>query len=129
MRAAGIRAHHAVLADVLRTSRIGRTTHRLLRAERFEIAHLNLARARLVGRLAATLAPESLRVVSTIRGLEARYERWTNRFDDATVVVSESVRRFLIERGIDAARIERIPNAIDLEALDRIPHDRHRLHN
>ena len=129
IRAVGIRVHVMPFSPTLfgRAESVARLT-RLLRAERFEIVHLNLARARLVGRLAATLAPESLRVVSTIRGLEARYERWTNRFDDATVVVSESVRRFLIERGIDATRIERIPNAIDLEALDRIPHDRHRLH-
>jgi glycosyltransferase involved in cell wall biosynthesis len=134
-RADGIRVHvlppaRAPWPRALRAFRhvedISALAH-LLRARPFDVVHLNLASARLHGRFAALLSGRPV-VVSTIRGLDCRYERLSNALDDRTVAVSSTVREFLVERGIPARRIEVIPNALDLADIDRAPHDTTYLH-
>src|SRR5262245_20854764 len=51
--------------------RIAARLSRFVRTRSFEVIHLNLAHARLCGRLASLSLPQ-VRVVSTIRGFEAR---------------------------------------------------------
>ena len=101
-RAAGRPARYAPV--VLQTAA-------LLRAHAFELVHLNLATARLWGRLAALVARD-VAVVSSIRGFESRYERATNWVDDVTVAVSDAVRRYLVAEGVAEHKLLTIPNGI-----------------
>jgi glycosyltransferase involved in cell wall biosynthesis len=100
---------------------------RLFKAESFDVVHLNLAAARLHGRLASLLAHRGT-VVSSIRGFEARYERWTNWIDHTTVAVSVAVRRYLAGLGIPERKLVTIPNGLDLEETRRIDEDPTYLH-
>ena len=132
MRLAGIPTHTLPMrapgvTGVLHAATTLRSLGRLLREHHFDVIHLNLAQARLYGRIGSRLGGRPV-VVSSIRGLEDRYERWCNRLDDATVAVSATVKGFLLARGIPAARIETIANGVDLEALDAVPHDPCYLH-
>jgi glycosyltransferase involved in cell wall biosynthesis len=109
--------------------RIGITARlaRLFRTGSFDIVHLNLATARLHGRLASLLGHRGT-VVSSIRGFEARYERWTNWIDHATVAVSVAVRRYLAGLGIPERKLVTIPNGLDLEENRRVGEDPTCLH-
>ena len=132
MRSAGIPTHTLAMrppgfTGLLRAAGTLRSLRRLLREHRFDVVHLNLAHARLYGRIGSRLGGRPV-VVSSIRGLEARYERWCNRLDDATVAVSATVKGFLLASGIPATRIETIVNGVDLDALDAVPSDPSYLH-
>ena len=131
----GVRLHVVDVRGRLQPSRFpGLRTFRavlglagLLRAHGFDVVHLNLATARLYGRL-ASLASRRTAVVSTIRGFERRHERWTNWLDDVTVVVSDAVGDFVRGAGVPATRLVTIPNGVDLRAAGKVPVDRTRLH-
>jgi glycosyltransferase involved in cell wall biosynthesis len=135
MRALGIPVH-TVRFTVPRGSRWARATARFRIAARlaqlfktgsFDVVHLNLAAARLHGRLASLLA-HSGPVVSSIRGFEARYERWTNWIDHATVTVSVAVRQYLAALGVPEHKLVTIPNGLDLEENRGIDEDPAYLH-
>lgn len=98
-----------------------------IRANLFDVVHLNLSHARLLGRLASLLSKRKV-VVSTIHGFEASYERSTNWIDDATVAVSAAVKGYLVSKGMPENKIEIIRNGIDIEHIDRIPEDKFYLH-
>lgn len=135
MRALGIRVHVLPLTPP-RGSRSARGVARVrntlrvaavMKRERFDVVHLNLASARLHGRLASLLAHRGA-VVSSIRGFEARYERWTNWIDHATVTVSAAVRAYLAACGIPERKLVTIPNGLDLGAGGCADGDRTYLH-
>jgi len=99
----------------------------LLRREKYDVINLHLPAARLFGRLAARLVPPT-RIVSVMHGLESHHERWSNRFDHATVCVSQAVHDNLVAYGLPSDKLKIIPNGIDLNRIDAIPVDRHYLH-
>ncbi len=120
---------------------------RLLRQEGIQILHTNLSRADWVGRLAARLARTPV-VVSSIRNLHhemyraeyggavaavaSRLDRWTGRWADALIALSEDVKARLLSEGFPASRIALIPNSVDLEGLqefERHPQMKQRLLN
>jgi glycosyltransferase involved in cell wall biosynthesis len=106
---------------------------RLLRQEGIQILHTNLSRADWVGRLAARMAGTPV-VVSTIRNLHRemyraefgglaaalgpRIDRWTGRWTNAFIALSEDVHERLLAEGHPPERIWRIPNSVDLDGLD-----------
>jgi len=100
---------------------------RLLGREKYDIINLHLPAARFFGRLAARLSSTG-RIVSVLHGLEVHHERWTNRFDHATVCVSQAVKDNFTAQAIPAARLEVIPNGIDLAGVDQIPREPLYLH-
>jgi glycosyltransferase involved in cell wall biosynthesis len=135
MRARGIPVHVVPFAlprgsEWTRTAgRLGIATRlaRLIRTEAVDVVHLNLAAARLHGRLASLIARPRA-VVSSIRGFEARYERWTNWIDHATVTVSAAVRGYLTGLGVPEKKLVTIPNGLDLEECRQVPEDPAYLH-
>ena len=102
--------------------------------EQFDVVHLNLLRARILGRLANTFKRKPV-VVSTVRGPDLDLSRlWllemlTNRIDSRTVAISQDVKRYLIEKGLPSSRICVIHNGVDLKAIDSVPHTPHFLHH
>lgn len=135
MRSAGITMHvfDFVFAHPSRIKRaLGRLRGlcrmiSLFRAHRYDVIHLNLWRSRLYGRIASLFVGKRI-VVSSIRGLEALYEKRWNRLDDATVAVSATVKRFLVEGGLPEGKIRTIHNGVDIEAMDAVPPDPYYLH-
>jgi glycosyltransferase involved in cell wall biosynthesis len=105
---------------------LGRTI-RVLRAEAFDVVLLNLATARLFGRL-AVLGARPTAVVSSIRGFESRHERWSNWIDDATVAVSHAVRRYLVARGVPERKLVTIHNGVAADEPEWAPGDPAYLH-
>jgi glycosyltransferase involved in cell wall biosynthesis len=98
-----------------------------LRQHSFDIINLNLYYARLYGRIASLFVNNGI-VISTIRGHESHYERWTNWIDNTTVAVSASVKRFLIKRGLPENNIVVIHNGIDIETTFTVNSNRYYLH-
>ncbi len=97
-----------------------------LRRERIEIVHTHLVHAGILGRLAARMAGVP-RIVTTRhyaddpkeRSLAYRLENRLTRSSDRVIAVSESVRRYLIDRGIAPAdRTVLLTNGIDLDRFD-----------
>ncbi len=103
-------------------------TVRFIKRHHFDIVHCNLIFGRLLGRLTSVFAGDAV-VLSTIRGMEARHEKWTNWLDRRTVAVSSTVKAFLIDHGVPARKIVVIPNGVDLTAMDAIEQNRHYLHD
>jgi len=135
--AAGIPVHVVAIRSSLRTDSLlakrwidlrgVAELRNLLVDGRYQVVHLNLLRARVIGRLASVLAGNRNAVVSTIRGLDLEnpayllMERVTNGVDRLTVAVSEDTRNYLVTKGISAAKIRIIPNGLDLDSTDRTP--------
>jgi glycosyltransferase involved in cell wall biosynthesis len=111
---------------------------RLVRQRRIEILHTNLSRADWVGRLAGCIARTPV-VVSSIRNLHlemyraeygrvvaalaSRLDRWTGRWVDAFIALSEDVSARLASEGYPRERIVLIPNSVDLEGLQDMRED------
>ncbi len=117
----GMRSNRDVLA-VLRLAR-------LIRRQRPDVVHVHLYRAILFGRLAARLAgvpvvvtTEHSLVHGTIegrratRGVRGLYMA-TEPFSDATIAVSELVRRNLLAWGVRSEKLHLIPNGVDSRSL------------
>ena len=104
-----------------------RTLMEFLRQHSFDIINLNLYYARLYGRV-ASLFTNNGTVISTIRGHESHYERWTNWIDNTTVAVSASVKRYLIKQGLPEKKIVIIHNGIDMEDTNPFGNDHLYLH-
>ena len=102
---------------------------RLMRRERPDVVHLHLYRATLYGRVAARLAGVPVVVTTEHSLLEGELEgrpttagvRWlylaTERFNHATLAVSEAVAERLRRWGIPDEKIHIVPNALDLQSL------------
>ena len=100
--------------------------HRLVRAGRYDVVHSHLYRSQIYGRPAAWLAATPV-VLSTEHsigdthlerrrmtpGVRALYLA-TERFSDATIAVSETVRDRMVAWGVRPSRITVIPNGVDL---------------
>jgi glycosyltransferase involved in cell wall biosynthesis len=139
MRALGIATYSMdfVSAALVNSHALGRiSAHRggirrlieFLRQHSFDIINLNLYYARFYGRIASLVVKNGI-VISTIRGHESHYERWTNWIDNTTVAVSDSVKRFLIKRGVPESNIVVIHNGIDIEEPGTLNKDMFYLHN
>jgi glycosyltransferase involved in cell wall biosynthesis len=103
--------------------------HRLIRSGRYDVVHTHLYRSQVYGRPAAWLAGTPV-VLSTehsigdthlerrkmTRGVRALYLA-TERFSDATIAVSETVRDRMVAWGVRPARITVIPNGVDLSRV------------
>jgi glycosyltransferase involved in cell wall biosynthesis len=112
---------------------------RLIRAGDFDLVHTHLYRACVYGRIAARMAGvrhvvatehslgdqqiEGRRISSGVRGLYLA----TERLGEATIAVSATVARRLVAWGVPAARIETIPNGIEIERYRFDPARRARL--
>jgi len=100
--------------------------HRLIRAGGYDVVHTHLYRSQVYGRPAAWLAGTPV-VLSTEHSIgETHLERRkmtpgvralylaTERFSDATIAVSQTVRDRMAAWGVRQARITVIPNGVDL---------------
>jgi glycosyltransferase involved in cell wall biosynthesis len=100
--------------------------HRLIRSGGYDVVHTHLYRSQVYGRPAAWLAGTPV-VLSTEHSIgETHLERRkmtpgvralylvTERFSDATIAVSETVRDRMVAWGVRPARITIIPNGVDL---------------
>jgi glycosyltransferase involved in cell wall biosynthesis len=100
--------------------------HRLIRAGGYDVVHTHLYRSQVYGRPAAWLAGTPV-VLSTEHSIgETHLERRkmtpgvralylaTERFSDATIAVSQTVRDRMVAWGVRPARITVIPNGVDL---------------
>lgn len=100
----------------------------LLKRGRFDIVHLNLLRARVIGRLAGMFRGHPP-MVSTVHGpdLENPFyramERTTNWIEKLTVAVSSDTKNYLAAKGIFDAKVRVINNGLDLDMLDNIKPD------
>jgi glycosyltransferase involved in cell wall biosynthesis len=107
---------------------IGRLT-RLMRRYRPDVVHVHLYRATLYGRVAAGLARVPVVVTTEHSLLEGELEgrrtttavrtlyTATERFNDATLAVSDAVAGRLSRWGVPPAKVRVVPNAVDLRAL------------
>jgi len=99
---------------------------KLYKTGNYDIIHLNLLRARFLGRVAHLLAKNSP-IVSTIHGPDLdntfyyALEKSTYWVDDGTAVVSKDVLNYVLDKGIKYKKIEVIYNGIDIEKFDKIP--------
>ncbi len=99
---------------------------KLYKTRNYDIIHLNLLRARFLGRVAHLLVKSSP-VVSTIRGPDLdnpfyyALEKSTYWIDDGTAVISKDVMNYVLAKGIKYKNIEVIYNGIDIEKFDKIP--------
>jgi len=106
---------------------------KLYRAAHYDVVHLNLLRARILGRLAHLLGGGAV-VVSTIRGADMEnpayhfLEMMTNWVDDGTVSISAATRDYILSKGISLKKLVIIYNGIDLETYDKIPVKKYHLH-
>jgi glycosyltransferase involved in cell wall biosynthesis len=100
--------------------------HRLIRGGGYDVVHSHLYRSQVYGRPAAWLAGTPV-VLSTEHSIgETHLERRkmtpgvralylaTERFSDATIAVSETVRDRMVAWGVRPSRITVIPNGVDL---------------
>ena len=95
-----------------------------------KIVQTFLFHANLLGRIAARRARvphilSGIRVADQRGKMRLRLDRWTERFVEKHVCVSQSVADFCIaESGLDAAKVEVIANGVDLEQFrDAEPKD------
>ncbi len=111
---------------------------RILKQGRIEVLHTNLSRADWVGRLAGRLAGTPV-IVSSIRNLHremyrgeyggavavlaSRLDRWTGRWADVLIALSEDVKDRLLSEGFPVQQIVLIPNSVDLDGLREIERD------
>lgn len=100
---------------------------KLLKANRYDIVNLNLGMASLIGRIASLFLRKKI-IISTIRGSDMRYERWTNWIDDLTLTVSYTRREYLIANGLSEKKLAVIHNGIDIEEADAVKEDKFYLH-
>jgi glycosyltransferase involved in cell wall biosynthesis len=93
-----------------------------LRADRFDLVHTHGYRADLIGFIAARRL--GIPIVSTCHGFISidRHLSLYNRLDvfllrhfNGVIAVSERMKRDLVEKGVDAGRIQVIANAIQIE--------------
>ena len=108
----------------------------IMREGDYDVVHAHLYRACVYGRIAARLARVPV-VVATEHSLgekqiEGRPKSPLTRllyvatdfFSQATVAVSDEVRRLLVEWGIPREKIRVIPNGLDLTSFGYLPDDR-----
>lgn len=102
----------------------------LMKAGKFDIISLNLLRARILGRLAASFAGHPP-ILSTVHGPDLDnlsyllMERATNWIDKFTIAVSSDTKNYLIEKKIPSGKVRVIHNGLDLGAIDSISPDPH----
>ena len=126
LRAAGIVVHDLRMGSN-RDLRVMPRLVGLLRSRKFDVVHVHLYRACLYGRIAAATARVPV-VVTTEHSLGTRLMegrpitpsvralyRATDRLSRRTIAVSSVVRDRLVAWGIAPAKIEVIPNGVDLE--------------
>lgn len=131
VRSVGMRSNRQVGA-------LGRLV-RLMRQGRYDIVHVHLYRACVYGRIAARLARVPIGVTTEhslgddqienrpkSRGVRALYLA-TERLTDVTIAPSETVRRRLVDWGVRAERIRRIPIGLDVRAWTFDPAARRRV--
>lgn len=107
---------------------IGRLA-RLMMRHRPDVVHVHLYRATLYGRVAARLARIPVVVTTEHSLLEGELEgrrttgavrhlyMATERFNDATIAVSDAVAGRLVGWGVPEGKVHVVPNAVDLQAL------------
>ena len=126
LRAAGIVVHDLRMGSN-RDFRVMPRLVRLLRRRKFDVVHVHLYRACLYGRIASAIARVPV-VVTTEHSLGTRLMegrpitpsvralyRATDRLSRRTIAVSSVVRDRLVAWGIPPAKIDVIPNGVDLE--------------
>lgn len=100
---------------------------KLFRRHEFDIIHLNLASARLYGRISSLFGGRA-KIVSSIRGIDSRYEAISNWIDERTVAVSKAVESYLADSGIPTDKLVTIPNGVALNEVVSAGSDERVLH-
>ncbi|HVX64332.1 MAG TPA: glycosyltransferase [Pirellulales bacterium] len=125
LEAAGLAVHCLNARSAADAPAVTRRLALLLKRQRAEVLLSFLYHANLLGRVAASWAGVP-RVACGIRVAERRsrwrlrLDRWTSRWVDAYVVVSESVAAFSrTEGGLPGDRLQVIPNGIDVGRFDQ----------
>lgn len=125
LEAAGLDVHCLNARSVVNAPAVTRRFSALLKQQRAEVLLSFLYHANLLGRAAARWAGVP-RVACGIRVAERRsrwrlrLDRWTSRWVDAYVAVSESVAAFSrTEGGLPPDRLLVIPNGIDVGRFDQ----------
>jgi len=99
----------------------------------FDVVHLHLQRARILGRLANIFRRKPV-IISTIHGVDLDswwlwvLEKLTQRIDNRTVAISRDVKRYLVEKGLPSARVSVIYNGVDVKAMESVPYTPDFLH-
>lgn len=102
---------------------------RLMEAQGIDLLHAHHPRAHAVGLMAAYLCRRPVAFVVTRRvsfppGRNPLSRlKYRSRRIDGFVAVSESIRRDLIDAGVEAARVVTIPSGVDLEEFRPRPRD------
>ena len=124
LETAGIEVHCLGARGMLDAPRVAWKLARLLKSQPAEVLQTFLFHANLIGRFAARWAATP-HVAAGIRVAERRsrwrlaIDRWTSRFVDRYVAVSQAVARFSqTEGGLPAERIVVIPNGVDVRIFD-----------
>lgn len=98
---------------------------RVMRTERIDIVHTFLIGGNLWGRLAAFFAGVPI-IIASERNVdiwEEPFKRYLGRLlariTDRVVANAEAVRRYLIDRGVEASRIVTIRNGVDLTRFEQ----------
>jgi glycosyltransferase involved in cell wall biosynthesis len=124
LKAAGLEVHCLGGRRASDAPRTTRKLARLLKSQQAEILQSFLFHANFIGRIAARWAGVP-QVVSGIRVAERqarwhlRLDRWTARFVEAYVAVSESVAEFSRrEGGLPQEKLTVIPNGVDVGLFD-----------
>ena len=100
---------------------------RLLARQRPSVVQTFLFHANILGPLAAGAAGRpsvvsGIRVAESTRRWRQRWERWTGRFVDRHVCVSQGVARFAQQQmGLPAEKLVVIPNGVDLQKFPARP--------
>jgi len=108
---------------------------KLYKTGNYNIIHLNLLRARFLGRVAHLLVKSSSPIVSTIHGPDLDnlfyyiLEKSTYWIDDGTAAISKDVMNYVLAKRMKYKNIEVIYNGIDVEEVDRIPVRKWYLHD
>lgn len=132
LRADGISVHDLGMRSNTELSAVPRLT-RLVRAGRYDVVHTHLYRAGLFGRVAARLAgvravvatehslvADQLEGREATRGVRGLYLA-AEKLGRTTIAVSRPVEENLLRWGVPPARLRRVPNGLDLPALQFDP--------
>jgi len=107
--------------------------HRLYKIHHYDIIHLNLLRARVLGRIAHLFGGYET-IISTIHGADMEnpfyhiLEKATNWIDDGTVTISKATKKYVLSKSIKPKILSVVYNGLNIQAYDCIPVDKAYLH-
>lgn len=102
----------------------------ILRAERFDVLHLHMLHATILGGFTAIFAPKTKVVVTrhyTVALVNKPLLKWLDTFftkrADRVAAISDYVKRDLMKNGVNPEAIRVVHNGTDIDAFDRAASD------